>query len=301
MRRLHSPVPLGDPVGVRRGRRLTYAGSGLVTRSRQHPMRSRSPFCPDQLFPASALPTRLKMVRTFPGRALEVLENNPEMVADAVGPTRAARLREGMERLRGRWGVLRFFAEHAIPHRLADPLSRLYGGDLLHQLEADPYRLLTFLPWSKVDRIARNLSVAKEDPRRMRASVYAVLQGRLIAGDTAIATDDLIARCRDLVGVEARLLHASAGDLRLTATDGLLQLPEICLQERTVARTIVTLTQPAPPLAGPNWTEGWIRRYEAHRGLRFSPEQRDALHVAVRSRLLVLGGPGTGKRRSWTL
>ena len=80
--------------------------------------------------------------------------------------------------------VISFLDHHGFDARLADKVRKVWPRDTLTKLEANPYRMLAFAGWEKVDRMARSLGVTQNDPRRQVAAVEACLYRRLDAKHT---------------------------------------------------------------------------------------------------------------------
>ncbi len=253
-----------------------------------------------EAFPGIGRATAAAVVHAFPGRVLEVLEQQPELLGGVLSPRQARLVRAGARQLAGRWRLCRLLADAGLPPRLLRPLATLYGDGAADRIEADPYRLLAFLPWSATDRLARRLGVERTDPRRLNAALHAVQQERLLGGHTATARDDLIFHALRRTSCPPALIGAALERSALVrtaaATGEIVQLPGVCTQERTLAAALVRLLDRDRPLAPPERAEVWLAGYERARGLQLSPEQREAVRAALRHRLLVLtGGPGTGK------
>ena len=80
--------------------------------------------------------------------------------------------------------IISFLDAHGFDARLADKIRKVWRGDALTKLKENPYRMLAFAGWEKVDRAARALGVTDDDPRRQVAAVEACLYKRLDAKHT---------------------------------------------------------------------------------------------------------------------
>ena len=71
--------------------------------------------------------------------------------------------------------IISFLDDHGFDARLADKVRKIWPGDAVTKLTENPYRMLAFAGWEKVDRMARSLGVPQDDPRRQVAAVEACL------------------------------------------------------------------------------------------------------------------------------
>src|SRR5207237_7563983 len=74
----------------------------------------------------------------------------------------------------------------------ANKIRKVWPRDTLAKLRENPYRMLTFAAWEKVDRMARSLRLADDDPRRRIAAVEACLYRRLDAKHTLTSVGMLV-------------------------------------------------------------------------------------------------------------
>ena len=80
--------------------------------------------------------------------------------------------------------VVAFLDQHGFDLRLANKVRAVWPEDTIAKLRDNPYRMLAFANWDKVDRAARSLGVIDDDPRRRVAAVEAFLYRRLDAKHT---------------------------------------------------------------------------------------------------------------------
>jgi exodeoxyribonuclease V alpha subunit len=58
---------------------------------------------------------------------------------------------------------------------MAIKIRKVWPSDTLAKLRENPYRMLVFAAWEKVDRMAHSLGLADDDPRRQIAAVETCL------------------------------------------------------------------------------------------------------------------------------
>lgn len=107
--------------------------------------------------------------------------------------------------------------------KIATNLAKFYGSSALERLQADPYVLLAFAPFSKVDSIADMLGVPKSDLRRLLGAVDAAIYGAVDRGQDAISDATLrseltrlLVECDDAISVAIQ----AAQEAGTIATDG---------------------------------------------------------------------------------
>src|SRR6266508_3389780 len=175
------------------------------------------------------------------------------------------------------------------------------------RVEMTPYRLAAEvygIGFRTADQIARNLGMAPDAEERLRAGLQHTLMRASEEGHCYLPAGDLIERSAEALEVEDRAkLEAS---LERALDDGLLKveenggeravyLPPLWQSERGVARRLGALVE-EPLRVDANRVESWLDRFAAKRGVALSEEQRRAVHLAARSRVMILtGGLGTGK------
>ena len=202
---------------------------------------------------------------------------------------------------------LRFSISYGFDLHLANKIRKVWPRDTLAKLRENPYRMLTFAAWEKVDRMARSLGVADDDPRRRIAAVEACLYRRLDAKHTLTSVGTLgdavmaALRCGESTARGA-IDHACRGHAIVAAAHG-YQPVGAAVMENAVASYLRALLAGVP---GPqrNLFSGnlasivaaSIDGYRSRTGLQLNAAQRKAVEMAVHYPLSVLtGGAGTGK------
>ena len=204
-------------------------------------------------------------------------------------------------------GIVAFLDHHGFDLLLANKIRKVWPRDTLAKLRENPYRMLTFAAWEKVDRMARSLGVADDDPRRRIAAVEACLYRRLDAKHTLTSVGTLgdavmaALRCGESTARGA-IDHACRGHAIVAAEHG-YQPVGAAVMEHAVASYLRALLTGVP---GPqrNLFSGnlasivaaSIDGYRSRTGLQLNASQRKAVEMAVHYPLSVLtGGAGTGK------
>jgi exodeoxyribonuclease V alpha subunit len=199
--------------------------------------------------------------------------------------------------------------ERRLAWKLAKQVVRVWSTDATIKLAENPYRMLAFASWEKVDTAARRvLGVAADDERRLIAGVEAACYKRLDDKHTATDHEVILALVRSHLRCDQRLADDA---IARAETDGAI-VKAVCgwqplgpaVMERFIADTIGAM------LAG--FESGQMRLlwqrptnarvaemlagYTTPAGHRLTTEQADAALAAFKFPFLVVtGGAGTGK------
>lgn len=188
-------------------------------------------------------------------------------------------------------------------------IARCWGHDGLSALQANPYLLTAFLPWPVVDRLARALGVASDDPRRAVAAVEAVLYRRLDANHTATRPQEVAQGVEGLIGAQdvraEQAIDLAVAQGAAIAFEDWIQPAGAAAMEAFLAHRLTALSQEAPvvdllvgPISDTDLADA-IPAYERSLPYRATERQRAAIALAFRSRLSVLAGyAGSGKTTS---
>ena len=114
-----------------------------------------------------------------------------EKLASVLSVECAQKLVEAWRAVAEEAGIVSFLDHHGFDLRLANKIRKVWPRDTLTKLRENPYRMLAFADWEKVDRMARSLGVAQDDPRRQVAAVEACLYRRLDAKHTLTSVGTL--------------------------------------------------------------------------------------------------------------
>ena len=290
----------GDQVHVEQAALVQPTGRLIIDFLLKHPAF-------DGLGIGKAKATRLW--KNFGSDLYEILgQGDLEKLAYVLPEDSAHRLVEAWQAVSEEAAVISFLDHHGFDARLADKVRKVWPRDTLTKLEANPYRMLAFAGWEKVDRMARSLGVPQNDPRRQVAAVEACLYRRLDAKHTLTPRVVLLESTDFALGTRKTDMASAAvdralGEHAIVATRDGYQPLGAAVMERTIATYLRGL------LAGPPGPERnlfsvnlsstiaeAIASFEDDAGLRLNAEQRRGVEMALHHPLSVLtGGAGTGK------
>ena len=249
-----------------------------------------------------------RIVRKLGEETLERIRDDPAALEGVRGlrAAVAAKLRERVAIELGAHKAHAFLRGLGLGAWQAAAVVAAFGADCEAAVRADPYRLaeeVAGIGFATADRIAPELGISADDPRRARAGLLFALRGAADDGHTLLPRAALLAAAAELLGEGARAdvleraLEAagSAGEVRVVPDgDGRVYLPQLFHCESTLAQNLAALAggSPSPPLAD----RAQLLEAERRAGLELHSDQRQAVLGLLATPVgLLTGGPGVGK------
>lgn len=226
----------------------------------------------------------------------------------ARGLRQAAVLLDGWKTVSIEPSVYQWLDRHGFPPGLARKLVDCYGAEVLARVEENPYRLMAFTDWAKVDDVARSMHVAVDDPRRLVAAVEAALFERLDLKHTWTAHETLRSRLASWIPahlVAEAIDQAAEEGAVVRVGNGWMAAGPAAMEEFVSERCAAMMSGAADIGAQPSLlhapmdqaaVESALVRLHAATGLALNAGQRRAVQMALEQPLaLLLGGAGVGK------
>ena len=251
--------------------------------------------------------TARRIIQTFGAKALEVIEKEPERLAQIKGITKekALEISQELQRVYGIRELMAFLGAYGVRPEDAVLVWKEYGQGSISCIQEDPYCLCgpgLELSFQIADSIAESMEMPRDDSGRVQAGLLYVLRHNLNNGHTCLPAEKLCRAAAQMLGVELEL----AQDALYTLCENFTLMREefdgkeyIFLQrqhlseEYIAARMKALLRLPPPPIGG---ADIQIAAIEEERGIRYADKQREAIRAAMEQGVLLLtGGPGTGK------
>jgi exodeoxyribonuclease V alpha subunit len=250
-----------------------------------------------------------RMVATFGKDVFEIVEKDPARLREVsgIGPVRQARILAAWREQQSVRKIMVFLHSHGVSTSRAFRIFKTYGDEAIEKVQEDPYRLardINGIGFKSADQIAASLGIGKQSDLRARAGVSHVLQELTNDGHCAFPRTGLIQRAVKVLEipgeiVEAAIQHELEAErlVERPGTDGnpLVYLAGLDHAEQKLAEKLISLTQGAHPCPAVDLPKAiaWV---EEKTGLRLAQAQKDAIALAVRSKVMVItGGPGVGK------
>jgi exodeoxyribonuclease V alpha subunit len=199
-----------------------------------------------------------------------------------------------------------FLHSNGVSTSRATRIFKTYGEDAIEKVRSDPYRLakdIHGIGFKTADQIAQKIGIPVDSLLRACAGLSHVLIEATGEGHCALPVELLKEEAAKLLLVEEKIVN-DALDRTLASSDlvketingqDLVFLPHLKRAEEIIAARIKSLA--ASPSAFPAIDfEKALVWCQQKTGKELAPSQRDALKLALSSRVLVItGGPGVGK------
>ena len=251
--------------------------------------------------------TAKKIVAMFGEDTLNVISETPQSLCRIKGitPEKAAVISNEFRRMYGVREVVAWFTKYGLSAQQAVTAYRAFGPHTVEALTQNPYLLCgepLQLKFAQVDGIAAALEFDSGSRLRVAAGLLYALRHNANNGHTCLPRAKLLDSTAKFLRVEPAGIEAgldellSTEDLRTRTYQGVeyIYLPDLLSAEEDIAARLGQLsTFPTEP---PKTLETDIRVLEMTQGFEYAPLQKEAIRLALSSRVMVLtGGPGTGK------
>ena len=249
-----------------------------------------------------------RLVKTFGDAVFDVIEKTPERLreVEGIGQVRLKRITAGWADQKAIREIMVFLQSHGIGTSRSVRIFKTYGADAIPLVKENPYRLardIRGIGFKTADQLAQRLGIPKESMLRARAGISYALMEAVADGHCALPEENLLTLAEELLEIgrgtlaEALALEAAEGGVVIDhiGDTTCVFLPHLRKAEDVVASIIRRLqvgTPPWPPI-DPAKALPWV---EAQLGVTLAPGQREAVRLALSSKVLVItGGPGVGK------
>lgn len=251
--------------------------------------------------------TAKKIVAKFGDDTLTVIADSPQQLCEIRGitPDKAEAISKEFKRMYGVREVVAWAAGFGLSAQNAVELYRSFGANAVTILQDNPYLLCgdpLNLKFSQVDAIAARLRFELDDHLRVGAGLLYAMRHNAGNGHTCLPRAKLLESTARFLRlepdrVEEGLENLLASDeLRARTFEGTeyIYLPDLLTAEEDIAARLRELA--SYPTEPPKTLDSDIRVLEFAQGVTYAPLQKDAIRLALSSRIMVLtGGPGTGK------
>jgi len=237
------------------------------------------------------------------------LIDEPEKIADAAKVPLSV-----IESLRDHWletshvnQAMTALAAYGLTHHQVTKLVKKLGNNAVGIIERDPYVIVGEIDgfgFKRIDKIARQVGIAKDEPSRVRAGIVFCVDDALDQGDCWVEYEDLLDRVNELLVMDCldsreqieKHLDDLIDEKSLTCYSAecrfLVAKPFIRSTEEDLARVFAGGSKTSPCLGEESDTRAEVRRVAP----RLNPKQLDAaVSAAAHSISLISGGAGSGK------
>jgi exodeoxyribonuclease V alpha subunit len=250
-----------------------------------------------------------RLVKHFGLETLEVIDREPARLVEVegIGPVRRDRITQAWAEQRKIKEVMVFLQSHGVSTTYATRIYKAYKDRSIAVVRENPYRLAMDIPgigFKSADTIAGHLGVGPTSPMRAEAGVLHVLATMSDEGHVYTPRPRLVSAAVEILGIDAPIVEKAIGDLAaeervvvepLPSGDEAVFLKSLHTAEASSAERIRRLlgTEARPIRID---IERAIQWFEEQQKIGLADEQKEAIRMAAKSKLLVItGGPGTGK------
>ncbi len=249
-----------------------------------------------------------KLAQAFGEQVFDVIEQTPERLTtlDGIGPKRKQRIIESWDAQKIIREIMVFLHSHGVGTARAVRIYKTYGNEAIARVQENPYRLaldIHGIGFKTADMLAQRLGIPRDAVIRAQAGVRHVLQEFADDGHCAVHHEELIETAAQLLEIsvstitQAVELECQEDHLVAEEIEGkpCLFLTPLHRSEVGVASHLQRLLQGQAPWGqiDPAKAIPWV---EQHTGRTLSPSQREAVALALHSKVTVItGGPGVGK------
>ena len=248
------------------------------------------------------------LVKAFKEDVFTIIESEPErlLTLPGIGQKR-------MEKVTSAWSeqkvireIMVFLQSHGIGTGRAVRIYKTYGEESIIKVTENPYRLaldIHGIGFKTADTLAMKLGIASDSLIRAQAGVRHVLQEIADEGHCAAPWEKLVKSAVELLEIPATIIEegirAEIEAEILTQEDiegtACLFLTPLFRAEVGTATSVTRILRGTPPW-GVIDAEKAIPWVETKTGLTLSNSQREAVELALKSKVVVItGGPGVGK------
>ena len=249
-----------------------------------------------------------KLVRAFGAAVFDLIEQEPARLRQVtgIGPKRAARIIAGWAEQKVIREIMLFLHANGVGTSRAVRIYKTYGADAVQVITENPYRLardIRGIGFRTADLVAQKLGIEPTATIRVRAGISFALSEATGEGHCGLPVEELTALAGKLLEVPAELIEGAlvleleAGDVVADTLEGrrCVFLAGLYRAEQAIAERLRSLARGTPPWPQID-AEKAIPWVERRTGLALAESQKEALRLALRSKVLVItGGPGVGK------
>mgnify|MGYP004701533919 CR=1 FL=1 len=248
------------------------------------------------------------LVKAFKEDVFTIIEESPGRMLELPGIGK-----KRMEKVTSAWAeqkvireIMVFLQSHGVGTARAVRIYKTYGDEAIIQVTENPYRLaldIHGIGFKTADIIAGRLGIAPDSLIRAQAGVRHVLQEMAGDGHCAAPWDTLVKESSRLLEIEATIIEQAI--VEEIAQENLVQeeiagKPCLFLTPMHRAELGVAASVKRTLVGDPPWgtidVDKAIPWVEGKTGLELSASQKDAVRLALTSKMVVItGGPGVGK------
>ena len=251
--------------------------------------------------------TALKIIEKFKEKAFDILENEPERLAEIKGISleKAKKIGKEYNRQCSTRALIIKLSKYGLKTSECLTAYDKLGNNAAQLIEENPYCLCygdNRISFERAEQIADMLPEKPKSQYRIEAGVLYVITHNFYNGHTCLPLEklfnpsgDLLCESRDNIEIAIDNLIATKRIIIENIKDkDFVFLPEAYNAEKSIANRIKVLLRFPPE--NPIDVNKYIDRIEKIHNIQYAEKQKEAIKTAVNKGILILtGGPGTGK------
>lgn len=253
--------------------------------------------------------TAERIVDAFGEDTFAILDNEPERLSTVkgIGKRTAKGIQEAWSEHRGIRDLIMFLQPHGVSTAYAVRIYKFYGKHALSVVQENPYRLamdINGIGFLTADTIAQKIGFGVDSPLRAEAGTLYMLTKTSDEGHVYFPLDGLVTKTSDTLNIRADLVEDAIDTLEreerviveeLSNGQVAVYRSRYHAYESGISTYIKKILGSPKTVHIPNPDE-IVEDVVEKLGISLAEEQLEAVHTAVRTKMMVLtGGPGTGK------
>ncbi|MCB1112922.1 MAG: ATP-dependent RecD-like DNA helicase [Chlamydiales bacterium] len=253
-----------------------------------------------------------RIVDTFGEDTLNIIDSDPSRLkeVEGIGKKRLEMIIGCWQDQRGIREVMIFLQSHGVSSTYAQKIYKVYGPQTISRLKENPYRLardIFGIGFRSADKVALEMDIAKESPKRIDAGVEYVLQELSNDGHTCYPVPVFLDAAEQILEVNRLLIEERLAALveekrialdKLVASgtvDDFIWIRALYLSEKGIGHEVRRLIR-SPCYLREIDAKKAIDWVQEKLNIELAPKQKDAVVRAVTDKMhIITGGPGTGK------
>ena len=254
--------------------------------------------------------TAREIVRRFGEAAFDIIENEPEKLAQIRGISlkKARVYSELFNAAKSQRACMLFLQDIGISPGIAMKIYKRYQDETVDMVKRNPYRLadeIDGIGFKKADSIAHRMGIGADTPERISAGVRFLLWEATNEGHTYMPKDMLVRESAELLLVDETVIENELANMQINrqiirekppgSGETLVFVNTVYYAEIYIARKLSALNHAGYADNVQELFEKLIN-FEEINEIKLSDSQRAAVVLAITKGVLIItGGPGTGK------
>ncbi|MEZ0298877.1 MAG: ATP-dependent RecD-like DNA helicase [Candidatus Methylacidiphilales bacterium] len=250
-----------------------------------------------------------KLVKHFGAGVLDIIEHSSVRLeeVEGIGSGRRRTIKDAWIKQKAIREIMVFLHSHGLSANRATRIYKLYGDEAIAKVRNNPYILardVHGIGFKSADEVARKLGVPEDSLLRAEAGLMHCVWQAGTEGHCALPREVLLQQGFELLMIDGKIMDSAMERLISTRAlvleadhpQQLLYVPNMLRAEVAVADQLRARLKYGPPTYPAIDLPRALAWCEERSGKALAVHQKDAVALALRSRVLVItGGPGVGK------